>query len=264
FPISLAQKGRTGGRAWRRRMWFDAETRRRGARRGGPGGRERDEFAPWCGGDSGGSELRSDRQAEACPTKAWWRVNRLRKGRGGGGFGLTRRRGGAEQDAEDQEGARGTNSRRGAAETAEGPSCARIDRLKPVLPKLDEESTGCEGVWRGRRVEGVVTKGGGVGGVSGVGGSCCGGGGCAGGSGFCDANRSITRTPPGRRRKWTSMPASASGRMDLLSRLERAWGVGQSGRRGSSSVAVPVQRGVRRRKACTASTKGLGGDGVSK
>src|ERR1019366_9054693 len=60
-----------GGKgAWRRRMWFDAETRRLGARRGGPGGRERDEFAPWRGGDSGGSELRSDRQAEACPTKA--------------------------------------------------------------------------------------------------------------------------------------------------------------------------------------------------
>ena len=60
------------------------------------------------------------------------------------------------------------------------------------------------------------------------------------------------------------MPASASGRMDLLSRLERAWGVGQSGRRGSRSVAVPVQRGVRSRKAYTASTKGLGGGGVSK
>src|ERR1017187_3500378 len=109
-----------------------------------------------------------------------------------------------------------------------------------------------------------VTQRAGVGGVSGVGRSCCGGGGCGGGAGFCDAKRSITRTPPGRRRKWTSMPASASGRMDLLSRLERAWGVGQSGRRGSRSVAVPVQRGVRSRKAYTASTKGLGGGGVSK
>src|ERR1035438_9892591 len=60
------------------------------------------------------------------------------------------------------------------------------------------------------------------------------------------------------------MPASASGRMDSRSCLERTRGVLQSGRSLSRSVAGPLQRGVRSKKARTASTKGSDGGGVSR
>src|ERR1017187_167539 len=88
--------------------------------------------------------------------------------------------------------------------------------------------------------------------------------GCGDGGRFCDANRSITRTPPERRRNWTAMPAWASGRIALWSCAERARGVRERGRRRSSSVAVPLQCGVRSRSPRTASTKGWAGCGASK
>src|ERR1035437_3414189 len=111
---------------------------------------------------------------------------------------------------------------------------------------------------------GGVTQNAGGGGISGVGISWFSASGCGDGGRFCVANRSITLTPPGRRRNWTSMPASASGRMDLLGLYERARGSRQSGRSLSSSAAAPVQRGARSKKALTAATEGSEGGGVSK
>jgi len=99
--------------------------------------------------------------------------------------------------------------------------------IKGVDPMVSEAgrtgSAGCAGTQPARSLPScptakfpgcVVTQCPGGWGTCEAGISSVAGGSCGGGSRFCDANRPITRLPPGRRRNRTSIPASASGRRD--------------------------------------------------
>src|ERR1035441_9071744 len=218
FPLVCHKKGAAGAvkRLLTRWGWdttgsgFDAETRRRGERRGEEtGGMEGGGFTGstrW-----GAEEAEKEENVRACDDRS---LARRGWDTTGGGFDAeTRRRNG--RDGRWRVHWFHAMGSGGSGEGRERPSFARIGRLKPAPP------------WTGRRavLRRFVTQSPEGGGGSGVGARSLSALGCGDGGRFCDANRWITRTPPERRRNWTVIPASASGRMELWSWAERALGV---------------------------------------